>query len=557
MEEPFFQEAPSLGNQYEDDPVLRSFLQRSLPPDILAEIEPDLRRMGERTASDILRLGQEAEAHPPRHVPYDSQGRRVDRIEVSQAWKKLGRISAEEGLVAIAYDRSLGPWSRLYQFAKLYLFHPSSAFYTCPLAMSDGAARVLELYGDEALKAGALKHLTSRDPDFFWTSGQWMTERSGGSDVGGTATRAFPENGGWRLYGEKWFASAATSQMALTLARPEGAPPGSRGLGLFYLELNSPEKGWNGLRVNRLKDKLGTRALPTAELSMEGSWARPLGGLDGGVKKIASLFNITRIHNSVYAAAFMRRGLALARDYASKRLAFGKPLSQTPLHLETLADLEVEFRAGFALAFKTAELQGWVETGKDPREETRLLRILTPLAKLFTGKQAVRVMSEVVECFGGAGYVEDTGIAVLLRDAHVLPIWEGTTNVLGLDVLRAIQKEDALKPFWVDVQNRLSKVTSPSLALAAQGLLERGSHLLARTEKAGFSEAGMRRFSLDLTRLYSASLLLEQAQWDLKKGKGRLSTLAALRWCSKAICAPGEAGSPSLADSKGLALSEE
>ncbi len=557
MEEPFFQEAPSLGNQYDDDPVLRSFLQRVLPPDVLWEIEPDLRRMGERAATDILELARQAEAQPPRHIPFDPWGRRIDRIEVSQAWRDLDRISAEEGLVAIAYERQYGPWSRLYQFAKLYLFHPSSALYSCPLAMTDGAARVVELYGDEGLKAGALRRLTSRDPAFFWTSGQWMTERGGGSDVGVTTTEARVEDGGWRLYGDKWFTSAVTAQMAMTLARPQGAPAGSRGLGLFYLELGNPEGGLNRIRVNRLKDKLGTRALPTAELSLEGSWARPLGGLGDGVKKIASLFNITRLHNSVDAAAFMRRGLALARDYARKRRAFGRLLSETPLYLETLSGLEVEFRAAFALAFRAAEVLGRVETGKGGGDEAKLLRILTPLAKLFTGKRGVQVVGEVAECFGGAGYVEDTGIPGLLRDAHVLPIWEGTTDVLSMDVLRAIQKENALGPFWADVQARLAAVTAAPLKDAAKGLWEAGSRLVAQGEREGFPEARMREVSFSMARLYGAGLLLEQAQWDLTNGKGRLSTAAALRWRSQGFGEPGPAGPAYLADSKGLALSEE
>ena len=183
------------------------------------------------------------------------------------------------------------------------------------------------------------------------------------------------------------------------------------------------------IRIDRLKDKLGTRALPTAELALEGTPAYLIGGEGGGVKKIATVLNITRLYNACCAVGFMRRGLALARDYATRRHAFGRPLCNQPLHVETLAKLEVDFEASFHLAFFAAQLLGKQEMGTATTQEREILRLLTPLAKLFTAKKAVAVVSEVLECFGGAGYVEDTGLPMLLRDSQVLTIWEGTTNV--------------------------------------------------------------------------------------------------------------------------------
>src|SRR5437763_15088151 len=228
----FVQEQPRLGNQYDDDAMLRSYLRWRLPAKLLAQVEPDLQRLGHRAATDILALGEEAEASPPRHVPYDAWGRRVDRIETSDAWRALDRVSAEEGIVATAYERAHGAHSRPHQFARLHLFHPSSAIYSCPLAMTDGAARTLErLGGDDPALRAAFERLTSRDPARFWTSGQWMTERTGGSDVSLTSTQARPCGDGYALHGVKWFTSATTSQMALTLARIEGdARAGSAGL---------------------------------------------------------------------------------------------------------------------------------------------------------------------------------------------------------------------------------------------------------------------------------------------------------------------------------------
>ncbi len=339
----FFQDGPVLGNQYDEDRVLRGYLRWKLPAAVLAEIEPGLRRLGERAVTDLQALGDAAETSPPCHIPYDPWGRRIDHIEVSGAWKQLERIAAEEGLVATAYERRHGHLSRVHQFALLHLFGPSSAVYSCPLAMADGAARVIELYGDDWLKANPFRRLTSRDPTRFWTSGQWMTERTGGSDISGTSTVARREDGQYRLYGTKWFTSATTAPMAMTLARLEAAPAGSRGLSLFYLELRDSEGRLQNIRVHRLKDKLGTKALPTAELTLEGTPARVVGGEGDGVRMMAALLNVTRAYNACCAVGFMRRGIALARDYARRRVVFGKRLAEQPLHLETLAALQVEY----------------------------------------------------------------------------------------------------------------------------------------------------------------------------------------------------------------------
>jgi len=344
----FFQDAPVLGNQYDADRLLRSYLQRVLSSDALHEIEPDMRRFGQRVVSDVMDMAQDVEAHEPELVQFDAWGRRVDRIETARGWGQLDSVSAEEGLVAIGYERAYGSLSRTYQFAKLYLFNPSSAVYSCPLAMTDGAARCLEVYGDEHLMQHAYRRLVSRDPSEFWTSGQWMTERAGGSDVGRTETVARKSNGDYRLYGTKWFTSATTSQMTMTLARIEdeagNSTAGSSGLSLFYLEMRDAADQLNGITIHRLKDKLGTRTLPTAELSLDGTVARLVGEPQSGVRNIISLINVTRIYNAVCAAATIRRGLALSRDYANRREAFGRKLSEHPLHRETLADLEIELQ---------------------------------------------------------------------------------------------------------------------------------------------------------------------------------------------------------------------
>ena len=414
----------------------------------------------------------------------------------------------------------------------VHLVHASSDVYTCPLAMTDGAAKTLHVHGNRELIERAVPHLTSRDPATFWTSGQWMTETSGGSDVGRSITvaRRDPEaDGGWRLEGRKWFTSAATSQMALTLGRPEGNGPGGRGLALFYVECFDGDGRLRNLRIEKLKDKLGTRKLPTAELFLDGTPATPVAGTDNGVRNITPMLNITRLWNAVSAVSFMRRGIALARDYARRRVAFGAPLAEQPLHLDTLAGLQAEYEGAFHLTFRVVELLGKEEAGELDEREALLLRVLTPVAKLVTGKQAVAASTEALETFGGAGYLEDTGIPVLVRDAQVLPVWEGTTNVLALDTLRALRAEGSFAAVVAEVARCGEGIRDAALASLAGRALRAvraaGDWLqghLARGE-AGRAEieAGARRFALTLGRATELALLADHARWSLEHEGGR------------------------------------
>lgn len=513
---------------------------------MFVEIEPALRRLGGRAVTDLLTLDAAAEASPPRHVPYDPWGRRIDTITTSEAWRELDRIAAVEGLVAIGYERKHGAYSRVDQFARLYLYAPSSATYSCPLAMTDGAARLLELYPDDATRP-VLEHLTSRDPQRFWTSGQWMTERTGGSDVSGTSTIATPDSASanqYRLSGTKWFTSATTSQIAITLAYPRDREE----LSVFLVRLRDENSALRNIRVNRLKDKLGTRALPTAELTLDETPAHMIGGEGDGVRKIAAMFNVTRVYNAVAAVAGMRRAIALARDYARRRVAFGKQLLDHPLHAETLAAMELEWRAGFLLAFHVVELLGRQECGTAKPEELARLRLLIPVAKLFTAKQAVAVASEALESFGGAGYIEDTGIPRLLRDAQVLSIWEGTTNVLSLDVLRALEKTNALASFVADARERLAGVSVESLGASVGRVRDALRAIESFADRAAderfFAEPRARAFAYGVARTTAALLLLEYAALSSAQASDRSAVVAATRWCARDLTTLDEAEGP-------------
>ncbi|HEX2027779.1 MAG TPA: acyl-CoA dehydrogenase family protein, partial [Nitriliruptorales bacterium] len=392
----FWQEPPRLSDEWEADHALRGYLARALPPEVLQEITPTLAEMGHLAATELYDLHQQMDRreNEPRLVRYDAWGRRIDRIEVADAWRRIGAVAARHGLVATGYERAHGEFSRIHQFALAYLFIPSSALYSCPLAMTDGAVKTLLVHGDPALVERAVPRLISRDPDRAWTSGQWMTERTGGSDVGPIETVAVkhgPVDGPgdvWQLSGTKWFTSAVTADVALTLARPEGNPPGGRGLAVFYVEVRDPEGRLNGVRVLRLKDKLGTRQMPTAELALAGTAARLVGDPANGTRTIAPMLHLTRLWNAVTAAASNRRALALARDYARRRVAFGRALVDQPLHQATLAWLRVQHEASLQLAFRAVELLGREEAGVASEDDQRTLRLLLPIAKLVTARQA-------------------------------------------------------------------------------------------------------------------------------------------------------------------------
>jgi len=408
--------------------------------------------------------------------------------------------------------------------------------------MTDGAARALLDAGNAALVERAVPRLTSRDPARAWTSGQWMTERTGGSDVSRTETVARRGPDGFTLHGTKWFSSATTAEMALALARPEGGAPGARGLALFYVETRRPDGLANGITVLRLKEKLGTRKLPTAELLLDGARAEPVAGLEDGVKRVAAMLEVTRLWNAVCSAAGMQRALALARDYARRREVAGGTLLARPLHADTLAGLEAEREGALVLAFRAAALVGACEAGSAGERERSLVRPLVALAKLTTGRQAVAVASEALECFGGAGYVEDTGLPRLLRDAQVLPIWEGTTNVLALEALRALQLDGAAEALGAEVRRAARAAGGPALRAPAEAALAASEHALRwmATTAGPAREAGARRCALTLGRALEAAHLCEHAQWCADAGRGGRAAAAARRLAGNGVDVLGE-----------------
>lgn len=525
----FVQDSPALRDPYTSDWQLQGWLERLLGPDGHAAAKGRLAALSADVLGPLRAAHHDAETHPPTLTRFDPWGARIERIHVSAGWQTQRAAAARHAVVALPYqpDPAWGARTRVVQHALLHLWGPESATFSCPVAMADGAAALLTAV---APTSPWLARLTSTDPAVAVTSGQWMTESQGGSDIARSTTTARPgPDGTWLLTGDKWFCSAIDSAMAVALARPEGAGPGSRNLAPFLVPRYATDgvTPAPGLQVLRLKDKLGTRAVPTGEVRLDDVPAVPLGDpAVPGLARMMTLVVVTRLHNAAAAAGGMRRGLEYALSHAANRQIAGGVLADNPLHRATLGGLAVDAAGAYALAAHAFTLLGDDPTGDE-------LRLVAPLAKLTTGRLAVASASEYLEAFGGAGYVEDTGIPRLLRDAQVLPIWEGTTNVLSIDVLRALATGSGARPLLHRAEIAADAAVS-RLPGVAEALIAAARRLAADVETAAADPrdprvvAGARELALRLGNTLTAALLLEHAAWAADRGDDRPALLASL-----------------------------
>lgn len=459
-----------------------------LPTTVQELIKPDLRRFGDLVITPKVRNWcADAERNLPYVRHYDTFGKRIDELITSSGWQELQRLGISEGMVAIGHDQTCGKHARIYQFIKYHIWAPWNAFVSCPSAMTDGGAQLLRLQlakkdlDDErrAVFEDYYERLTSRDPEQAWTSGQWMTERPGASDVRATETQASTFSsaslagseapqldisgkplGPISITGFKWFSSATDANAAVLLAKE---PDGSLSSFFAPMRRTSPshdttDTELNGVQIQRLKAKLGTHALPTAELVLTDMRAWRVGKPGQGVKEISTILNITRLHTAMTAVGLLGRGFAIARAFAKVRKARDRLLMDTPVHVHMLAELHVEYRAVMFLTYYTATLLGACEAQegmtihKSLCEQSQLvpleaapliLRLLTPLAKMTAAKVSIAGLAECMESLGGLGYLENEdpalNIARLFRDANVLSVWEGTTNIMADDVIRILK----------------------------------------------------------------------------------------------------------------------
>ncbi|OCH91207.1 hypothetical protein OBBRIDRAFT_543176 [Obba rivulosa] len=520
-------------NAYTADPVLPALLKRLLSSAAFADINADLRRFGGEVMLQMRALSRLAE--PPRLLQYNQWGQRIDELQTSEGWRGLQALMQREGITGLFYERKHREYSRLHGFAKLLVAGAESQVIDCPLSMTDGCARVIELMGTQAAKEDILPRLTSRDPAIAFTAGQWMTERLGGSDVSRTETVATPvPDSGPHPYGPqyildgfKWFSSATDSDIALALARTGDNTSGSRGLSLFLVPLRDPllrapgavrpPALSNHIYIHRLKNKIGTHIVPTAELSINGARAYRIGEPGAGVRGIAAVLNITRMHCVANAVGSLRKCLATATAYANVRTVEGgrKLLRDKPLHVAELAKASVVYRALTHLFFGTVLLLGKAECGVASEEETLRLRLLTPAVKAFAADRAYAASVECLTMLGGEGYMEENGLGRALRDSLVEKIWEGTVTVMSLDLVRATSKGDTLVAFaaWA---NRLLSACPPPFALAhaaAIGALRSALAAISSTYERPIPELVPRPALFVLAHVAAALHLLEHALW--------------------------------------------
>jgi hypothetical protein len=296
----------------------------------------------------------------------------------------------------------------------------------------------------------------------------FMTEQQAGSDVGFISTKAIKQGEQWALYGDKWFCSNADAGLALVLARPEGAPPGTRGLSLFLLPRTLPDGSANRYSIQRLKEKLGTRAMPSGEIKLEGALAWMVGDPQQGFKQMADMINMSRLSNGMRAAGLMRRALTESLFVARNREAFGKKLIELPLMRRQLLKMMLPAEAARSvLLFIAGELDK-ADAGDEGAR--RRVRLLTPLIKFRACRDARRVTGDAMEVRGGVGYTEEWSDPRLVRDAHLGSIWEGTSNIVALDVLRAIRRENCLEALLPALNERIER-SSPAIPRLLAGRL--------------------------------------------------------------------------------------
>ncbi|MFB7997926.1 acyl-CoA dehydrogenase family protein [Streptomyces sp. NPDC056002] len=523
-------------NYADRDPALRPFLDRVLSADDRARVEPLLTELGALAAGDLDRQAALADAHPPRLVQYAPGGERVDEIAYHPAHDRAAAIAYEEfGLAAMSHRPGVHGWPskvpHTVKYALSYLYVQSEFGMACPLSMTDSAARVLRLFDPERY-AAEIAALSSTDPELRATGAMFMTEKQGGTDVGLTETVATDQGTHWTLTGKKWFASNPGADVILTLARVPGQGEGTRGLGMFLVPRLRPDGTRNAIRIDRLKDKLGSKSIASGEVTLEEAYATPVGRLADGFRQMAEMLNVSRLSNAMRATALMRRAVRESVDHTRVRHVFGKPLFEQPLMRATLLPMIIDTEGALALVLEAAARLTAADEEAARGEEgvaRALVRVLTPLAKHTLCKRARSVTGEAMEIRGGNGYIEDWVNPRLVRDAHLGSIWEGSSNVIALDVLRCMRRQGAHRTLADAYGDRAETRGRWEL------LRKKGDALLELPSDE--QEMRIGRYADELTRAVMETLLYDQAAHEAKAG-GNGRALLVARTCTALLDDP-------------------
>ncbi|MFN5489564.1 MAG: acyl-CoA dehydrogenase family protein, partial [Bradyrhizobium sp.] len=355
-------------NFYRADPALTDLLKLHLPEALFRHIEPYLDRLGELAGGHLDECARLADRHTPVLHQRDKFGRDVQTIEYHPAYREIEKAAfGEFGIHALSIRKGIMGWPDKYpvvaKHAFTFLFNQTEFGMGCPINVTDGCAKLLNNFGSEALKAKYLDGLTQTDMSRLTQGGQFMTEKEGGSDVGTLTTRAVQEGDHWRLYGEKWFCSNADAKVVMLLARPEGAGPGTKGVGLFLMPRFLDDGSPNHYRIVRLKDKLGTRSMASGEIKFDGAIAYAVGKLDRGFVQMAEMVNSSRLSNGVKSTALMRRAWHDAITVARGRVVFGQRIIDLPLARRQLMKIMLPTELARAMRFLPADALDRAEAG--------------------------------------------------------------------------------------------------------------------------------------------------------------------------------------------------
>ena len=533
-------------NYWELDPTLRFEARRVYPEAEFEWAEPVLDEFGEvlghrmaDTADRIDREGHELRS-------FDKYGDRLNEVEYHPLVGEQEEIVYEEfGVTHDAFHAPPGreePLGLSHALMMQALLSYVDAGFCCPVSMTNGAAIVLEKFDDGTLEE-YFQGLTSRDLESHIEGAMFLTEEQGGSDVGANEVRAerTGEEGVYELYGEKWFCSNIDAEGALALARTPDAPDGVEGLSLFLVPRTKPDGGVNDAHFRRLKNKLGTISVPTGEIQYEGAEAYLVGEEQRGFKYMAEMMNFERLTNATGAVGVMGRALLEAKVRAAGREAFGDTIDEYPLMRRDLVDMTVDYEAAAAFSFEAARLLDERErtsrdaTGADDSAAYQLMRLFIPVAKYKTARMSVETTSYAMEILGGNGYVREHTTERLLRDAQVLPIWEGPSNVLALDTLRVLNREDAHEALLPYVQERLDAVEHPLLERLADTVEDESRGLqnalaTLATEDGDYAQYHAKRLADLIFDVVTAALLLAEARTAIDRDDDGRKALVARRF---------------------------
>jgi alkylation response protein AidB-like acyl-CoA dehydrogenase len=520
-------------NFYDADPSFQDLLRLYLEPDLMAHIEPHLRRLGEMAANELDRAGRMADSHPPTLHHRDRFGRDEQWIEYHPAYRELEAAAyGTFGIHAMSHREGILGWPSTYpaaaKHAFTYLFNQAEFGLGCPINVTDSGSHAIRLYGSEEIKAKYLERMTTTDMEQLWQCGQYMTEKEGGSDVGSLTSVAKPEGDHWRITGEKWFCSNADAEVVLLLARPEGAGPGTRGLGLFLMPRHLDDGSLNRYRFVRLKDKLGSRSMASAEVVMDGALAYHLGELDRGFVQMAEVINWSRLNNGIKSTALMRRASHDALAVLKGRIVFGAPLIEKPLARRQMLKILVPVEQALSMWCFTADALDRAEgmAGRAPSQEAAaVLRLATPLLKFRATRDGRQVTGDALDMRGGIGYIEEWVNPRLLRDAYLGSIWEGTSNIVALDALtRAVGRHRCHEAFGAELYAKLQDAEGVPAPFRerVRGALEKAIAFAASVAANAQDEAAARQAASALYHAATAALMTwEGAATDARRGDAR------------------------------------